>query len=459
MGELGPRTRPGDVGRDRHTNDGERARPAAGRRLARSRILYISGTPLVPSKLGPARRNYHLVGQLSRFFDTFILAIGVPGDAETIRSAFKGQVSEVVVVPARYRNWLKVLYKTWRTATGRCDFLPVLEPEFRNACAQIIARESFQAIVLSSVFLRNLPLPDDAPIIGDTHNVEFDVYRRTALSADSVFRRFYAACQWPSTRRQERSCGVRVALLLATSARDGELFERELKLRSVAVVPNGIDLAEFHPAAAPSRAPIILFSGLMSYYPNQQGIRWFLDEVFPTVLCNVPDATLVIAGASPPKWLLARRNTHVQVTGRVSDMRPYIGAARVIIAPLMIGGGTRVKILEAQAMAKPVVSTSLGAEGLLQRHDESILIGDDARSFAVQVVRVLRDPTAAARIGANGWRHVVEHFDWDHIGVQLGRLLEARIGLWVQEAGLFNQERAKDARAHRLSSLQPDGAV
>ena len=247
-------------------------------------------------------------------------------------------------------------------------------------------------------------------------------------------------------------------MLLATSQRDKDLFERELSLGSVAVVPNGIDLTEFHPAAVQPRGPVILFSGLMSYYPNQQGIRWFLDAVFPTVLRQVPDARLVIAGAAPPRWLLTRRDAHIDVTGPVSDMRPHIAAAGVIVAPLMIGGGTRVKILEAQAMAKPVVSTSLGAEGLAQVNNESILIGDDAESFAGHVIRLLTDPVAAAQIARNGRRHVVQHFDWNHIGVQLNRLLHARIGL-SGEAGRRSEEHAADVCTHRLPAPPYNGAV
>jgi glycosyltransferase involved in cell wall biosynthesis len=425
----------------------------------KSRILYISGTPLVPSKLGPARRNYHMLDQLSRFNETVVLTVGTRADARRIVSSFSGHVADVIVVPTHRGSPSKFLRKAWRTATGRCDFLPALEPALRNACAQVATRGAFHAIVLSSVLLRKLPLPDDVPIVADTHNVEFDVHRRTAAAADNVLRRLYAACQCGSTRREERRCGARVDLLLATSTRDGDLFERELKLRSVAVVPNGIDLAEFQPAAAQRSEPVILFSGLMSYYPNQQGIRWFFDAVFPSVLSQVPDARLVVAGASPPARLLSRRTAHVEVTGRVVDMRPYIAAARVFIAPLMIGGGTRVKILEAQAMAKPVVSTSLAAEGLAQVNDESILIGDDADSFARHVVRLLTDPIAAARIAHSGRRHVVDHFDWDRIGVQLNRLLRARLGLSGVNAGRSNEEYAERVHAHRLSSLPYDGAV
>jgi glycosyltransferase involved in cell wall biosynthesis len=212
-------------------------------------------------------------------------------------------------------------------------------------------------------------------------------------------------------------------------------------------VPNGIDLVEFRPHA-PARSPVILFSGLMSYYPNQQGVRWFLDSVLPRVRREVPNARVVIAGASPPKWLIARREIGVDVTGAVVDMRPQFAAASVVIVPLKIGGGTRVKILEAQAMERPVVSTAVGAEGLAQRHDETILLGDDEESFAAHVIRLLKDRSTAARIARGGRRHVVQHFDWDRIGNELNRLLTARVGLSGYETMSPNLRWRANDRTH-----------
>jgi glycosyltransferase involved in cell wall biosynthesis len=166
----------------------------------------------------------------------------------------------------------------------------------------------------------------------------------------------------------------------------------------------------------------------MSYYPNQQAIRWYLDEVFPKVRLAIPAARLTVAGAHPPPWLLGRRSTAVVVSGAVPDMRPYFQRARVVIAPLKIGGGTRVKILEAQAMERPVVSTSLGAEGLITE-SSSIVLADDADSFAAQVIRLLCDDTLALQLAIKGRQIVEREYDWDRIGGRLEAILSERIGL------------------------------
>jgi glycosyltransferase involved in cell wall biosynthesis len=167
----------------------------------------------------------------------------------------------------------------------------------------------------------------------------------------------------------------------------------------------------------------------MSYFPNQQGLRWFLERVFPLVRRRVPNARLVAAGASPPKWLRKRAEEHVLVTGAVEDMRPFLARARVTIAPLLTGGGTRVKILEANAVGRPVVSTAIGAEGLGVRDGDSILLADDPEQFAHHVIAVLSDDALARRLSVAGRAYVTQNHDWDRIGERLSGVLRDRIGL------------------------------
>jgi polysaccharide biosynthesis protein PslH len=390
------------------------------------RILYISHASPVPAELGPARRNYHVINQLARVYDVSVLSTGTPYDAKLFDRELGSRVSTFEFVA---RKDGRRLHQVWQTLRGRCDFMPALEPNLVRRCAEIAATESFDAVFLSCALLRRLPLPAGTPVVGDTHNVQFHLVRQTAQCASSVLRRAYARRQWTATRCEEQRCGKDVDLLLATSDHDREIFEQQLHVERVAVVPNGIDLEEFAPAREAAERDTILFSGLMSYYPNEQAVEWFLDSIFPTILQQVPNARLVVAGAAPPRWLIRRRGRHVDVTGRVPDMRPYLQRASVVVAPLLIGSGTRVKILEAQAVGRPVVSTSLGAQGLSLRHDESIVLADEAEAFADGVVRLLQSPALARRIAASARTHVTVHFDWNRIGEHLCSLLQTRLGL------------------------------
>jgi polysaccharide biosynthesis protein PslH len=399
-----------------------------------SRILYVCYAAPAHARLGPARRHYHILEQLCRFYDVHLLSLGDASEAEIFARELGTGVDGYTFVPRRGGTARTFVRKAWRTLTGRCDFLPVHERALRRACAEITSTQSFDAVLLSILLLRRLPLPAGVPIVGDTHNAEFDVCRRMAALSDSVPHRQYAKRQWPAMRREEQWCGRHVDLVLATSSRDRQVFDTELGLTNVAVIPNGIDLAEFAAPATPPEPATIVFSGLMSYYPNQQAVRWFLEAILPLVRQELPHAKLVVAGAAPPRWLLEKAGNHLEVTGRVPDMRPYLARATVIVAPLLIGGGTRVKILEAAAMGKPVVSTTLGAEGLDLHDGESILLADRPEAFARHVISVLEDPLLARRIGTNGRSHVAEHFDWNRIGERVSRLLQARFGLTARPA-------------------------
>src|ERR1039457_3783025 len=248
-----------------------------------SRVLYITHTSPVPAKLGPSRRHYHILDQLSRFYEVHLLSLGKQSEADMFDSIFADRVAGfdyALTRPiTRQRPATKFLRKVWRTLTSRCDFLPVLQPNLRRLCKETTSSGSFDAIILSSILLRGLPLPEGVPIIGDTHNVEFDVLNRTAMLAETFVRRKYAQWQAVSTFREERRCGRKVDLLLATSERDRRVFEEQLGVKNVAVIPNGVDITEFSPSKSPGESGTMLFTGLMTYYPNQQAVRWFLNEV------------------------------------------------------------------------------------------------------------------------------------------------------------------------------------
>ncbi len=394
-----------------------------------SRLLYICGSPLVPAKIGPARRNQQIVRYLARHFSVTVLGVGSNDHASVIQDYCRGLAANVHLVANRASPRAKFLHKAVLTAAGHCDYLPARLTQLREACAELVSRNSYDAIVLASPLLHTLPLPRSVPVVVDTHNVEFDVHRRTAASATTWARRLYATRQAGATWKAERDGGNRAALVLATSERDRELFARSFSFRDTAVVRNGIDLDEFAPAPPSRGAPTILFTGLMSYFPNQDGIRWFLDRVWPQIHRRTRDARVVIAGAAPPRWLQDRASAHVTVTGAVRDMRPILADANVVVAPLTIGGGTRVKILEAQAMSRPVVSTHIGAEGLAQRHRQTILLADNPDAFAAQVSFLLGDSSGAEQLATAGRQHVQAHFDWEVIGQGLAQLLCERIGL------------------------------
>jgi glycosyltransferase involved in cell wall biosynthesis len=197
-------------------------------------------------------------------------------------------------------------------------------------------------------------------------------------------------------------------------------------------VPTGVDVDYFRPSGTVAReAMSLVFTGSMDWMPNEDGIRWFVDEVLPRIHAVNPGVVLTVVGRNPPPAIqsLAARDPRVRVTGTVPDVRPFLESAAVFVVPLRVGGGTRLKIYEALAMECALVTTTIGAEGLPIEPGSHALMADDPQAFAAAVLRLLSEPAEAARLGRTGADFVRAHFGWDRV---------ARV--FAQQAGAARHE-------------------
>lgn len=250
------------------------------------------------------------------------------------------------------------------------------------------------------------------------HNVEAMIWRRRAAMARGPVRRAYLHEQWRRMQCLEREECCRFDGVIAVSETDASVIRTQYGAQAVTSVPTGVDLDYFTPRIPAARAtPELLFVGSMDWQPNEDGIRWFVESVFHLVRARIPDVSLSIVGRSPSKALLAlaERSSGVSVTGAVPDVRPYLHRAAVSIVPLRIGGGTRIKIYEAMAAGVPVVSTSIGAEGLPLLPGQHLLIADDPEPMATAITSLLRDRACAQRLADHAQRFVQEHCSWQAV--------------------------------------------
>jgi glycosyltransferase involved in cell wall biosynthesis len=262
-------------------------------------------------------------------------------------------------------------------------------------------------------------LPAALPLVGDTHNIEYDNLARASRQTRERWRRGFYRLQARYTRREELAYASRFSIVCTTSERDRALLSRLAPGVPMSVVPNGIDLDKYRrPSGAAPQPGEMLFTGLMSYYPNQHGIVRFTERVLPLVRARVPYARLRIVGANPSAAVRALASDHVEVTGRVPDVRPAYARADVSVVPLWIGGGTRVKALEALAMGVPVVSTPLGCEGLDVRDGGSVLIGRTDEELADAIVALMTRPALRSALVAEGLA-VADEYDWRRVGLAL----------------------------------------
>ncbi len=400
----------------------------------RLRILYVCQVPPSPPRFGAQVRIHGLMTAIAARHDVSVVCCAEPGEAEGARRALRDYCRDVEVVVERastsaVRKRLLQLRSLASARTfERCLFTLPERPRRLDA---VLGREPFDVVNVEGPFVahhRFRRSPRGAPeprLVLDEHNVEFDVHRQVARGGGGLARRLYSGVNWRKMRREEQAVWDRVDAIAVTSTHDAARVLSARPAARVAVVPNGVDVERYRarPGDPPPDRSTLLFFGALDYHPNGDGILWFLDEVWPRVLRTHPAARLKVVGRRPPPALLARRGPDVEVVGFVEDLRPTLAAAAAVVVPLRLGGGTRLKILEAMAMSRPVVSTSLGVEGLAAAHGRELLLADDPERFAGEVRRLLDDPALGAALGQTARALVERRYSWRASANALERLL------------------------------------
>ena len=280
--------------------------------------------------------------------------------------------------------------------------------EMRRLIEQVIEQEHIEAVVCDTLdCMVNLPQPCKVPVLLNNHNVEHLILERFLQYERNAFRWAYAWLEARKLRRWEREGCRRAGVTVVCSHHDRHALESLGPGTMVYVVPNVIDTDSYQPAPGAGRA-LLTYTGGMDWYPNRDAVQFFLSSIFPAVHRVAPEAQFVVAGRNVAPEFQARfaHIPGVTFTGTVPDIRPVIADSDVCVVPLRIGSGTRLKILEAAAMAKPIVSTRLGAEGLEFEEETEIMLADTPEEFSAAVIRLLHDPELRSRLGASARKRV-----------------------------------------------------
>jgi glycosyltransferase involved in cell wall biosynthesis len=275
----------------------------------------------------------------------------------------------------------------------------------------------------STAFIDALRGVADRPKLVIAHNVETLIWRRYRETEASPLKRWYITQQWRKYERFERRAFAEATRVVAVSAEDARLMREDFGARRVDVVDNGIDRAFFEAVERAPRPGRILFLGSLSWRPNLDAIGLLLDRIFPAVRAAVPGATLALVGRSPSE-ALARRvagTAGVELHADVPDVRPFLAESAVMAVPLRVGGGSRLKILEAMAAGLPVVSTRVGAEGLEIEPGRDYVAADDPGALAEALVGCLRDPGPAEAAARAARPRVLDRYDWTGLAADLER--------------------------------------
>jgi len=393
------------------------------------RLLWIKMGGLWPTNTGGRQRSFQLISELSRRHRVVVLTTHGPGDQPDGLANHLPECERIISLPydppkrgtARFAG---ALARSW-TSHLPVDLWKWRVPAVQQRIAALAARRPFDVIVSDFLFAAaNVPFDGPTPVVFFEHNVEYLIWKRLADVDGHWWRRALLGVEWQKVRRCEARACTQASLTIAVSDEDRALLAADAPAARLATIPTGVDTDYFRPQPGTDIPWRLVFSGSMDWYPNEDAMQFWANSILPRVRRDIPAVSLTIVGRNPgPRVRALANESGIYVTGTVADVRPYIAEASLYIVPLRVGGGTRLKIFEALAMGKPVVSTTIGAEGLGVTPGRHIEIADGAEGFADAVTALLLDPARLARLGAAGRRLVEEQYAWPRVAALFERRL------------------------------------
>jgi polysaccharide biosynthesis protein PslH len=395
------------------------------------KILWLKTELLHPVDKGGKIRTYEMLKQLKRDHFITYLTLCDPDDPQEAFAHAGEYCHHLEAIPHLASQKFSAGFY-YELGLNLGSPLPYTIQRYRSVAMQQAIKRQLQRfnydVVICDFLTPSVNLPEQIPVptVLFQHNVEAVIWERHFKNETNKLKKAFFFGQWRKMQSYERKVCQRVDAVVAVSAVDRDLMQKKFGIDRVYDIPTGVDTNYFEPLQNHANPYELVFTGSMDWMPNEDAIIYFSEEILPLIAARVPQVKLNVVGRNPANRLveLARVNPRINVTGRVDDVRPYIDSAAAYIVPIRVGGGTRLKIYEAMAMAKPVISTTIGAEGLAVRNGEDLLIADAPQAFAQAVVSVLEEKAFAERLGQAARTVVCEQFGWNRVASIFGQVCE-----------------------------------
>lgn len=400
------------------------------------KILWVKAGKLLPVDTGGKIRSYNLLRQLAARHETVLLTYygGARDEAyeREIAEHLPGAVTVHTGGPGRNTAALALDYLRRLPSSAPYAVSKFASREVLGLVAGWDAARRFDVAVCDFLSASpNFPRETKTPTVLFQHNVESALWRRQAGHAPDALRRAAYRVEAAKMLRYETAAVRRFRHVIAVSENDRRLMSEMTDPARITVVPTGVDTGRYSAGGAAGEieagGALVVFLGSMDWEPNIDGVEYFCREVWPRVLAEVPAARFRVVGRDPHPRVRRLASASVEVTGTVPSVVEHLRAADVVVVPLRVGGGTRLKIFEAMAAGKAVVSTTVGAEGLDVSHGEDILLEDTAEGFAGAVVSLLRDAERRARVGRAA-AALAARYDWSVIARRFEEVLARAAG-------------------------------
>jgi len=380
-------------------------------------ILFITKELPYPPNNGCRNRTFNIIKALSKNNRISLLCHGEPEkDAERV-SGMRGLCESVDLVPENRgdHKWLIYIEAFLSLFSIRPFGIRIrYSQSMKNKAHEIVDQDHIDLIFCDSIYqASNMPERRCFRILSE-HNIESTIIHRYIKVEKNIFKKVYAFLEWLKMRHYENRMWRLFDRCIVVSEGDKREMSSRVKNVSIEVTPNGVDIDYFSPAKVNVKPFSLVYVGQMNWYPNSDAMIYFLENVYPLIKKDIPQVSLCIVGNNPPEMIrdIAKENKSITITGLVDDTRPYIAESELFIVPLRIGGGTRLKILEAMAMGKTIVSTSIGCEGITISDGENIFIADSPAHFAKTVIELFKKPNLRDKVKASARRLVEENYSW-----------------------------------------------
>ena len=394
------------------------------------KILWVKAGGLVPPDTGGKIRSYNILRQLARQHSITFFSFYAAHNPD-VHAELKHMFDRVVTMPLRIpapKSFAEMCdYAIRLFSSEPYGITKYCRPEVRRRLRSLLEEENYDVILCDFMAVAGvIPWDCATPKVLFTHNVEATIWRRHYEVASNVIWKAISWQEWRKMEAAERRYLRLADRVLAVSETDRDAFAAFLNAEKLTVIPTGVDVEYFQPLPGEETANSLVFTGSMDWLPNEDAIFYFTDAILPLIREHSPEVFLDVVGRNPSRKLqaLAESEKSIRLTGWVDDIRPFVGRGSVCIVPLRIGGGTRLKIFEAMAMGKAVVSTSVGAEGLAVRSGENIVLADTPNDFAQAVISLLRDPGRRQQLGAAARTLVQKHYSWTIVANDFARALQ-----------------------------------
>lgn len=397
------------------------------------RILFLSQIVPYPPHGGVLQRGFHIIKELGRRAEVDLLAFNHPDVLST--EAALAESHTVLSQSCRRVEYFSLWPKTSKvhrvaalgaSAGSRLPFSVIAHrsANFHRAVQTALRDDRIDLVHVDTVALSQfLRAGTRQPSVLTHHNIESMLMSRRSQVEKGPLARRYLAREAAKLKAYEIRESPRYQVNIVVSENDGATLQAAVPGVRIAVVPNGVNTEYFTPDAS-QETPALIYTGGMNMFANRDAVMYFLDEIWPRIKTARPNVRFYAVGQDPPPELhaVAARDPQVTVTGYVDDIRPFVRKAAVYVVPLRVGGGTRLKVLDAMSSGKALVSTSIGCEGIAVRHGEHLVLADTPETFAEAAVALLNDPGRRAALGAAARALVEREYAWPVVG---DRLMEA----------------------------------